>query len=214
MTVAPGEIGSFEFVRGQELLGSGSWALGLFVSQFLGPHPLVWYFFSLVFVVSLVVISLVVISFVVSCLRTVARAHHRSVVGRTHARRRTRARVRDASSARGVRVGEAVPRSWARQWRGRGEARQRRGARQRAQASLVARACGDALRRRTRRAACASSVLCTRGLVCKTQSREKARRQGSRQKSGAHDVVRSRFCVMSRFCVTARFLQIGKYFGC
>ena len=57
-----------------ELLGSGAWALGLFVSQFLGPraHPLVWYFFSLVLVVSLVVISLVVISFVVSCLRTVA----------------------------------------------------------------------------------------------------------------------------------------------
>ena len=60
-------------------MGSGAWALGLFVSQFLGPraHPLVWYFFSLVLVVSLVVISfvvisLVVISFVVSCLRTVA----------------------------------------------------------------------------------------------------------------------------------------------
>ena len=54
-------------------MGSGAWALGLFVSQFLGPraHPLVWYFFSLVLVVSLVVISLVVISFVVSCLRTV-----------------------------------------------------------------------------------------------------------------------------------------------
>ena len=34
--------------------------------------------------------------------------------------------------------------------------------------------------RRTR-AACASSVLCTRVLVCKAQSREKARRQGSRQ---------------------------------
>ena len=54
-------------------MGSGAWALGLFVSQFLGPraHPLVWYFFSLVLIVSLVVISLVVISFVVSCLRTV-----------------------------------------------------------------------------------------------------------------------------------------------
>ena len=48
-------------------MGSGTWALGLFVSQFLGPHahPLVWYFFSLVLLVSLVVISLVVISFVV-----------------------------------------------------------------------------------------------------------------------------------------------------
>ena len=57
-----------------EFLGSGAWALGLFVSQFLGPHahPLVWYFFSLVLLVSFVVISLVVISFVVSCLRTAA----------------------------------------------------------------------------------------------------------------------------------------------
>ena len=36
------------------------------------------------------------------------------------------------------------------------------------------------VRRRTR-AACASSVHCTRVLVCKAQSREKARRQGSRQ---------------------------------
>ena len=43
--------------------------------------------------------------------------------------------------------------------------------------------------RRTR-AACASSVLCTRVLVCKAQSREKARRQRSRQKPGAHDFVR------------------------
>ena len=44
------------------------------------------------------------------------------------------------------------------------------------------------VRRRTRvrqrtHAACASSVLCTRVLVCKAQSREKARRQGSRQKT-------------------------------
>ena len=48
-------------------MGSGAWALGLFLSQFLGPraHPLVWYFFSLVLLVSLVVISFVVISFVV-----------------------------------------------------------------------------------------------------------------------------------------------------
>ena len=48
-------------------MGSGAWALGLFVSQFLGPHahPLVWYFFSLVLFVSLVVMSFVVISFVV-----------------------------------------------------------------------------------------------------------------------------------------------------
>ena len=48
-------------------MGSGAWALGLFVSQFLSPraHPLVWYFFSLFLLVSLVVISLVVISFVV-----------------------------------------------------------------------------------------------------------------------------------------------------
>ena len=38
------------------------------------------------------------------------------------------------------------------------------------------------VRRRTR-AACASGVLCTRVLVCKAQSREKARKQGSRQKS-------------------------------
>ena len=76
--------------------------------------------FSLVLLVSLVVISLVVISLVILCLpkATCNPTKRGQPTAATHARG-------DASSARGVRVGEAVPRSWARQWRGRGEARQR-----------------------------------------------------------------------------------------
>ena len=53
---------------------SESWSLGLAVLE-PHAHAFVWYFFSLVWLVSLVVISLVVISLVVLCLHTQGDVH-------------------------------------------------------------------------------------------------------------------------------------------
>ena len=53
---------------------SESWSLGLAVLE-PHAHAFVWYFFSLVWLVSLVVISLVVISLVVLCLSKQRRAN-------------------------------------------------------------------------------------------------------------------------------------------
>ena len=64
------------------------------------------------------------------------------------------------------------------------------------------------------RAACVSSVLCTRVLVCKAQSRETTRRQGSRQDPVREQkfvrLVRTVFRVHTLFSLRSRFLQIGK----
>jgi hypothetical protein len=187
-------------------LGSRAWALGLFVSQFLGPHahPLVWYFFSLVLLVSLVVISLVVISLVVSCLRTVARAHHRSVVGRARARREQRAwRARGRGSAEVVGEAVAGPRRGESAARREAEAEERRWSH--ACAATHARVCDARREQRARRARREQRARMQGGRV---GARARQRRGRSRQEFP----VRTLFgrCLAQKFCATGEKSRFGK----